>query len=310
MNDLSIQRVLPRLPAIATWVLALAIGLQAALIVRDLIPQPKSTPAPAVVESSAPRPLPSESMDLSGILNAHLFGQATAEPTGDASTAPQTQLSLVLAGTIAMDDPEKGLGIIGPAANNAKVYSVGEMVDGGVRLHAVYNDRVILDRNGQMEALYLPRQSSGVAAITRAPTPQPGAAFANRLRDMANQNPDMLTSVMRPQPVFADGKQRGYRVYPGRNRSQFQQLGLAPGDLITAINGTPLDDPARGMEIFRTIANASQVTVTIERRGQQQQLMLDMTQLNSQVQDLNAAPPAGPPPVEQVQQPPPNPESH
>jgi len=63
---------------------------------------------------------------------------------------------------------------------------------------------------------------------------------------------------MRNQPVLMQGKLRGFRVYPGRNRQAFTRLGLRSGDLVIAINGTPLDDPARGDEIFRTIGSASE----------------------------------------------------
>jgi general secretion pathway protein C len=316
MNDLSIQRVQPHLPAAATWLLGLAIAAQLAIIVLDLIPQPETAPPPVPEALPGPQSGDSQSVDLGGILNAHLFGIAASEnPTGDPANAPQTQLSLVLTGTIATEDPAKGIGMVGTAANNTKVYSVGDTVEGaGVKIHAVYADRVVLDRNGALEALYLPRsQPEGVPQSAGAPPPPAaGMAFANRMRDMASQAPDTLTSVMRPQPVFAEGRQRGYRVYPGRNRAQFQRLGLTPGDLILAINGTPLDDPARGMEIFRTMENASQVSVTIERNGPQQNLSLNLAQLAQQAQEL-ANPPAnppqgGPPPVEQADPVPPNPQ--
>lgn len=305
MTDLSIHRVLPHAPAVLVWVLALALGVQAALIVRSLLPQPKSTPAPIVAQSAGPAS-GNRSADLQTILNAHLFGDATVDPAAasNAADAPKTQLNLVLAGTIAVDDPAKGMALIGPTAVNAKVYSVGESVDGGVRLHEVYADRAILDRGGQLEALYLPRQMSGSAPPPRPMTPPPsqGAALANRVRQMVAQDAGTITDVMRPQPVFADGKQRGFRVYPGRKREQFSRLGLQPGDLITAINGTPLDDPARGMEVFRTMGSASQVSVTLERGGQKQELVLDMTQLTQQINEL--APSADNPPDDPVAPPP------
>ena len=57
--------------------------------------------------------------------------------------------------------------------------------------------------------------------------------LGDRLRNLAAQNPGAITEIIRPQPVFANGQQRGYRVYPGRNREQFTKLGLMPGDLVT-----------------------------------------------------------------------------
>ena len=103
----------------------------------------------------------------------------------------------------------------------------------------------------------------------------------NELNEMLAAAPQQLTELIRPQPVFADGKQLGYRVYPGRNRQQFTKLGLKPGDLVTQINGAALDDPARGLEIFRALEEGSQVSVTVERDGQPQVLVLDSATLNS-----------------------------
>jgi hypothetical protein len=81
------------------------------------------------------------------------------------------------------------------------------------------------------------------------------------------------------------GKLRGFRVYPGRNRQAFTRLGLRSGDLVVAINGTPLDDPARGDEIFRTIGSASEARVTVMRNGQQQDLSLNMAQVAQEAEE-------------------------
>lgn len=287
-----LSRLAPRLPMIATWVLGMLLGVQAALIVRDLIPQPApvaAVPTGAPLSATARR-----SVDIQSVLNAHVFGVAspTGEAAGNPADAPQTTLTLVLAGTIASSDPQKGLGIIGETAANAKVYSVGDSVVGGARLHAVYTDRVILDRSGQLEALLLPRQYQGsaasAAALPSAASAAPPSGLADRVRRMIAQDPGSVAEIMRPQPVFANGQQRGYRVYPGRNRQQFAKLGLRPGDLVMSVNGTPLDDPQRGMEIFRSIGSADSVRVTVERNGRPQELVLNMAQIANPAQDLTS----------------------
>ena len=159
----------------------------------------------------------------------------------------------------------------------------------GTKLHAVYVDRVILDRNGQLEALALPKQSTAAIAINRPPAPAANDRFTDNLRRIAENNPSAFAEIVRPQPVFANGVQRGYRVYPGRNRQQFAKLGLQPGDLVLSINGTPLDDPQRGMEIFNTMGTSDRVTVTIERNGQSQELTLNTAQIT--LPDANSPPP-------------------
>jgi general secretion pathway protein C len=199
-------------------------------------------------------------------------------------------MSLVLVGTIAESDPEKGYAIIGENAASAKVYAVGKTITGGTKLHSVYADRAILDRGGRLEALLLPKQFQGggwtpPSAGGRAAD----ASIGDRLRQLATENPAAITEILRPQPVFANGQQRGYRVYPGRNRQQFSRLGLMPGDLVTGINGTPLDDPARGMEILQTMNSATDVTVTVERNGQSTQISINNAQVAAEAAAAAAA---------------------
>ena len=71
-----------------------------------------------------------------------------------------------------------------------------------------------------------------------------------------------------------------YRVYPGRNRQQFTALGLRPGDLIKDIDGQSLTDPTQAMKIFQTLGNASEVSVTVERNGQPEVIVLRTDQLD------------------------------
>ena len=252
---------------------------------------PPLDPAAAVPAQAPTGP----AIDVGAIVNAHLFGVAGAPDAGatDPNAVAATQMNLVLAGTIAHADPEKGYAIVGDSAATARVYSVGKTITGGTKLHAVYPDRVILDRGGKLESLLLPKkfQGGGVAA---APLPQANPMLGQRLQDLAAQNPAAITEIIRPQPVFANGQQRGYRVYPGRNRQQFTKLGLMPGDLVTAINGTPLDDPARGMEILQSMNSATQVTVTVERNGQSSQVNINNAALAAEAAAAEALPEAIP----------------
>jgi len=238
------------------------------------------------------------SFDLQSILNAHLFGVAGAPDPGatDPNAVAATQMNLVLVGTIAESNPERGYAIIGDSAATAKVYAVGKTITGGTKLHSVYPDRAILDRGGRLEALLLPRKFTG-AGLTpppALPAAQGDPMLGDQLRNLAAQNPGAITEIIRPQPVFANGQQRGYRVYPGRNRTQFTKLGLMPGDLVTAINGTPLDDAARGMEVLQTMNSATDVTVTVERNGQTTQININNAQVAAEAAAAAAMPEAIP----------------
>jgi general secretion pathway protein C len=279
-------------PRVVTWVLALLLGVQAALIVTDLT---STGTAPSSVRNAPAnaRPGVQQRINVAAIASSHLFGIAAADPAAsaaNAANAPQTSMPLVLTGIIAGDDPSTGVAIVGESASSAKVYGVGDNVPGGAKLHSVYSDRILLDRNGSLESLALPRQFATGGATPPLPEEEESEPSENptvdRVRRLIADQPGAITEIMRPQPVFAQGKQRGYRVYPGRDRQAFVQLGLRPGDLVTAINGTPLDDPARGQEIFSTLGSASEARVTVMRNGRQQDLTLNLAQVAQQAEDM------------------------
>jgi general secretion pathway protein C len=260
----------PRQPVV--WVLAAALGVQAAVIITHLVGSGGSHQArvqAVMANQSQPR------LDLTALANGHLFGAAPPPAPVDDANASQTKMPLLLTGTIAGADPRNGAAIIGTAAGNAKVYPVGDRVPGNARVHAVYTDRVLLERNGVIEALMLPRKFTGGGPV-RAMSP---AAAAPDLVQGAAREPLLVTDVMRPQSVFAQGKMRGYRLHPGPNAQAFGTLGLRNGDLVVAINGTPLNDPARSNDIFSSLGNTAQARVTVMRNGQQQELTLNMSQI-------------------------------
>src|SRR6516162_5137259 len=227
-------------------------------------------------------------LGLAAVTNAHLFGAAPS-PKQDGANAPQTSIPLVLTGTIAGNDPQNGLAILGQTAQTAKVYAVGDNVPGGAKLHSVYSDRVVIERDGQLESLALPRQlNTGNAPPPSAAALQGDNSSIERMRRMITEQPGLLADVMRPQPVMDHGRMNGFRVYPGRDRMAFMRLGLRPGDQVTAINGTPLDDRDRGEQILHTLGSSSEAHVTVIRNGQQQDLVLNIAQVAQEADSLAA----------------------
>jgi general secretion pathway protein C len=280
-------------PRLAAGLLAVALCAQAAFIVTDLAGGGRATVKPAA-HGAAVR---AHNLDMAAITNAHLFGAAPAAPQ-DGANAPQTTIPLVLTGTIAGNDPQNGLAILGQTAQTAKVYAVGDNVPGGAKLHSVYSDRVVIDRNGQLESLALPHQMAGSGPPPSSAALQ-GDNGIERMRRMITEQPGLLADVMRPQPVIDHGRMNGFRVYPGRNRLAFMRLGLRPGDQVTAINGTPLDDRDRSEQILHTLSSSSEAHVTVIRNGQQQDLTLNIAQVAQEADALatqeQAAPGSGAP---------------
>jgi general secretion pathway protein C len=289
-----VQRAIRHLPSLSSGVLTLVIAWQLAKLTWLLFPGPAADATVTMAEPAQAQA--TNRVNVQKIADAHLFGLATAVEATDPNDVAPTQMPLVLAGVMATSEPTSGFAFIGESAAMAKFHRVGETLPGGVKLHSVYSDRVMLDRGGRLESLLLPHYQGSASlpvVIAGRPAPQP-TRFAENLRRIAETNPAAFSEIVRPQPVFAGGTQRGYRVYPGRNRQQFVKLGLQPGDLVTAVNGTPLSDQANSMQIFNTISSTDRVTLTVERNGQTQQLNVNTAQI--ELPDPSA--PIGTPPQE------------
>jgi general secretion pathway protein C len=272
-------------PRLVSLGLAVLIAVELARIAISLLSgNPVKSPQP-VLTRAAPA-AQHTGFDIQSVVSAHLFGVATVDPsTQDPANAPQSTSNLVLAGTIATQDPKHGVAIISDGGPS-KVYAVGDNI-GGASLHSVYLDHVILDRGGALETLLLPRlMGPGMRgpAVARRGGNQRTVAAVENIRRLVQQDPGLLDQVMRTVPSYdsAANKLRGFRAYPGRNRAIFNKLGLKPGDLVTAINGTTLDDPQRSQEIFNTIQSSDHVTVTVERAGQKQDISLNIAQVAAQ----------------------------
>ncbi len=272
------------LPNTLTWLFLLAIAWYLARLVWAFVPLYTEfdwSARPAYISKALPKG-DSMQIDFPAIANTHLFGQAGAEPLTTAIDAPETQLNLQLRGAIAADDEALAHAIITDGSGKDQVYFINDAVPGGALLHEVYTDRVILNRAGALEALRLPRVSEalgGQALPNAMPSFSEDSADPGAMQQMMQADPASFTDILRPQPYMPNGELKGYRVYPGRDRRKFAALGLRPGDLVTDINGQPLNNLQGGMEVFRSLAGAPQIAVTIERNGSPMTLTLDTNQV-------------------------------
>jgi len=285
----TINRVLP--PWVSLF-LVIVIGWQIARIIWMLVPAPTTGDAVTPpMELPAATAGPGRGANVQQIAANHMFGEAdaadeviVAAPIIDDNLADTRLTNLVLKGTIASEVPEFSVAVI--ADNNAdqQVYAIGDPVGTGASLHAVYAERVVLNEGGALTNLKLPSDfpaaRSAQARRTTNTTRQTRSKDTASIQNVVTDNLSKLTDVIRPTPYLVNGQQAGYRVYPGRNRQQFAALGLRPGDLIKDIDGQALTDPTQAMQVFQSLGTAEQVTVTVERNGQPQSIVLKTSQLD------------------------------
>jgi len=291
-NDLDVERTLSAANrALPRWVaLALVAGIawQAARMIWMLMPGSDvgdQIIAPPVQISRSPGS-DSGSIDVQLVANTHLFGEADAEqvvvvPQENYENLAETRLSLTLKGTIASPEEGQSIAIIADTRNEEKVYVVRDMVAPGATLHAIYADRVVLNRGGTLEVLKLPKDFPQTSTSIRrnASTVTRAANSRQTIQNVITENVSKLADVIRPTPYYVAGQMQGFRVYPGRDRKQFAALGLRPGDLVKDIDGAALTNPAQATQIFQGLGDKDQVSVTVERNGQPEILVLSTSQL-------------------------------
>ena len=278
------------LPAWISLLLVIAIAWQLAQVAWMLVPAPSAgDPIETSTQMLAARSAGNVTADAQQISAAHIFGIADRD---DFAPAPVTEeienlrdtrlTSLSLKGTIASNPTELAMAIIADGGNEEKVYAVGDPVTSGAKLHAVYADRVVLNENGVLTNLKLPKEFPATTpSVARRNSTITSRASTNgrSIQSAVTQNVTKLADVIRPTPYFVNGQQQGYRVYPGRNRAQFTALGLRPGALIKDIDGQALNDPTQAMQIFQSLGSSDPVSVTVERNGQPQVIILRTSQL-------------------------------
>ena len=279
------------LPPLVSLVLVILIGWQIAKIIWLMIPG-----TAAGVAVPLPTSLPQSNIessivaDVNKIADSHIFGIADAVNADtppvvapDDDLADTRLINLTLNGTVASEIPNYSVAVISDGGKDQQVYTIGESVGNNATLHAVYSDRVVLNEKGTLTNLKLPREFEDSPARNvrqRTTTPRQTAEDTKSIQSVVTQNLTKLTDVIRPTPYRVQGEQVGFRVYPGRDRRQFAALGLRPGDIIKDIDGQSLSDASQAMQVFQSLGTAEQVTVTLERDGTSETLVLKTSQLD------------------------------
>ncbi len=276
------------LPPAATAILVLVIAYRLAAMTWLVIPgQRPDSPPPEIAPTGASSTPSIVGATFELLANSHLFGVAPEQESPfvleEFIDAPDTTLNLELFGVQTRETSDVGIAIISSGGGEQNVYSVGDSIEGtnGAILHAIYEFRVILNRDGRLETLRLPKEDANptVSSLGRiAPRP---AARGSSLRDVISANATRITEIIRLAPHLEGGQMIGFRVNPGRDREAFSALGLEPGDVVTDVNGTVVNDPNRGIAVFEALGEATMANVTVRRNGVAQVIVIDTSQLEN-----------------------------
>jgi general secretion pathway protein C len=267
----------------------LASSIVGTALAAKLVPPPDVVlkPPPAPIELEGPKP----AVYYAVIHKRDIFNSAPPPAPAAVAEAPvTTPLQLKLWGVCVHDHARSSYSIIEDLkAHKQGVYGIDEPVPGGATVKTVEWDRVILDHNGKDEVLELANKSTLVVpkpVAAPAPSPPSGdgiqATGENEYLvprsevDNAMQNMSQLFTQIRAVPHFEGGQSIGFRLFAIRRGSLFDKIGLKNGDIITEINGSPMNDPSRAMALLQELQNANDMSAKIIRNQQPTTLTLNI----------------------------------
>lgn len=229
-----------------------------------------------------------------------LFAEQERAP--EPVVVPQTPLQMVLSAVFVAPENVNSGAIIATLNKNASYYKVGDEVESGIFLKTVHDDHVVLNRNGNSEALYFKTSDSsgGVSTVSRADVPKEtvdpvrpraestpvqsqavkdlpqtelgsdirrlnAAAFMRKYQQKMTEDPSGLLSEAGITPAAGGGYQLGDSPYA----SLLTSAGLEMGDVILSVNGSQLGDPQSDAQLLGTLSQQSEVEVMIQRGSRQ-----------------------------------------
>ncbi len=86
-------------------------------------------------------------------------------------------------------------------------------------------------------------------------------------RDYALANLDKLGREARLVPNIQDGSTTGFKVFSIRRDSALRKMGVQNNDVVTAVNGQPLNDMNNAMGLLSKLASETNFTFEIQRDG-------------------------------------------
>ncbi|ATS20091.1 type II secretion system protein C [Xanthomonas phaseoli pv. phaseoli] len=165
------------------------------------------------------------------------------------------------------------------------VYRVGDTVAPGVVVQAIAADHVLVRAGGSVRRIALGESAAAAAALPPAaagPTASAAVAAAVQSNVSAAAGTSAATAVD-PQQLLASAGLRasadggGFTIMPRGDGALLRQAGLAPGDVLTQINGRTLD-AEHLRELQEELRDGQSATLTYRRDGQTHTMTLKRPQ--------------------------------
>jgi membrane-associated protease RseP (regulator of RpoE activity) len=223
--------------------------------------------------SADPARTDSDSREALAAADALLGGAGAIRAIGE------TRIDAELLITTVARQPAWSTALIAVQDDPARVFGIGDRLASGT-VHGIERGRVFLLReDGALEVLTMGSARGDATPASPAPTRQrvdwrdgvtkvddthfevTSAAIENALAHL-----DELKKGARVTPDFRDGALQGYRVFRIRKNSAAQALGLHDNDVITRVDGVPID-PAALLGRIHELTSVPSLELEVVRGG-------------------------------------------
>jgi general secretion pathway protein C len=194
--------------------------------------------------------------------------------SGAGGAVTVTSLNLKLFGIRQDQASGRGSAIIAGSDGQQRSIAVGEEIEAGVTLKAVGFDSVTISRGGSDEQLFMDQsQAPASATPPSAPSVQPAPRVIESRTSVEPGGPPVPPSNVPPPPPQVRVEPRmngseltGLVVRPQGNGDGFRSLGLAPGDVVTSVNGRRIRSPEQAKALLSALGSAGAM-LQVERDG-------------------------------------------
>lgn len=213
------------------------------------------------------------------VATANIAPAIALAPFGKASSSEASQptaLPLVLQGVVAASPASLSTAFIAVSGQAAVPFHVGESVNGAT-IAGILRDRVILNNGGRTEYLTfpVPGATPTPGAASSVLGQQTTAAIEPGGRPLAGSPPPAAAPMPSPPTQAAPGPGNAALLQrfnatpvPGGYRIGNAAIpGLAAGDVLTSVNGSPLSDPNAAGAAFTAAQSSGSATIQVLRNG-------------------------------------------
>jgi general secretion pathway protein C len=198
----------------------------------------------------------------------------------------ETDLKLKLWGTVTGQDRKAYAVIEDTKTRKQNLYRIGDSIQ-AAKVKLIFRQKVVLSVGDRDEILGMEeigsakrgRESPRVARkAATAPPKMPVSSYPRQLTlksdqiESALENLDQLMKQARIRPHIEEGRPAGISITGIKPNTIFRKMRLRNGDIITGVNGDPIETVEDAMKIFSDLTSASEVQVEIKRRGRKRVL--------------------------------------